>query len=99
MQDPEGQHVGQQAGDRNHHHRHAGHRLRMLEALNGLPDNQNGNHHQGNGIEKRREGGQTQPAKGMAGIRWATGEANRQQRKQQGGRVGEHMAGICQQGQ
>lgn len=35
----------------------------------------------------------------MAGIWWAAGEANRQQRKQQSGGVGEHMAGIRQQGQ
>ena len=99
MQDPESQHVGQQASDRNHHHRHPGDRLRMLEALNGLPDNQHGDHHQSNGIEKRRQGGQTQPAKSMAGVRGTAGEANRQQRKQQGGGVGEHMAGIRQQGQ
>ena len=45
MQDPKGQNIGQQAGNRNNHHRFTGHRLRMMKALNGLPDDEDRNDH------------------------------------------------------
>ena len=38
MEDPEGQNIGQQAGNGDDHHGFTGYRLRMMKTLNGLPD-------------------------------------------------------------
>ena len=74
VQNPEGQDIRHQPCHGNHHHCHPGNRLRMSETLNGLPDDKNGNDHQGNRVNKGGKGRQPQPAEGMACIGGATGK-------------------------
>ena len=99
VQYPECQNIGGQPGNSNHHHRRSGYRLWMTKALKRLPDDKNGNNHQCNRIHERSKCGQSEPAKGVAGIGRATGKLHGQQSKQERGSVGQHMPGIGQQRQ
>ena len=74
MQNPEGQKIGKQPRHGDRHHCHPGDRLRVSEALNGLPDDKKGNDHQRNRINKRGKRRQPQPAECMACIRRTTGK-------------------------
>ena len=94
MQDPERQHICQQPGDGNHHHGHTSHRLGVIETLHCLPDDQNDNKQQRDGVHEGGEGSKTQPTEGVACARWPTSKVDCQQGKQQGGGVGQHVPCI-----
>ena len=56
VQDPEGEDIGQQSGDGDNHHGFSRHRLRMVKTLYRFPEDENGNDHQGDGVD---EGGES----------------------------------------
>ena len=99
VQYPERQNIGDQPGNGDNHHCRPGYRLWMPKALKSLPDDKKSNDHQCNRIHKGGKRGQSEPAKGVAGIGRATGKLHGQQSKQERGSVGQHMPGIGQQRQ
>jgi len=96
VQNPEGQNICQQPRHGNHHHCRPGDRLRVSETLYGLPDDKNGNDHQRNGVNKRGQGCQPQPAEGMARIGRTTRKLHRQQGEEQRCGIGQHVSCISQ---
>ena len=70
-----------------------------MEVLDGFPDDQNGDHDECDGVNKRGQCREPQPAEGVSYCWGAMGKPDGQQRKKERCGISEHMPGIGQQGQ
>ena len=99
LEDPHADEVHQQAAGCDGQHRGTRHGLRVGEALDRLAHDQHRHHDQRDTLGQRCEDLRAHAAVGPALAGGARGDPGREQRQAESGRVGEHVAGIGEQGQ
>ena len=99
VQDPGGGHVDHQAGGAHHQHQSAVDLRRVAEAAGGFEEDPGGDEPQTQGVQHGGQDLGSVEAEGLLDGGGAAGDPDGQQRQADGGAVGEHMAGVGQQGQ
>ena len=98
-EDPEAEDVDHEAGGGDGEHDAAGDRLRVVEAMEGLEDDPDGDQEEREAVDEGGEDGEAVEAVGAPGVGGAAGEAEGEPGQREGGDVGEHVAGVGEKGE